>query len=132
MTNYALYRYNKQVGPTFPTEEEARKDAYFPVTGEFSIREVPDPSAPELSFGNRLNYLEVYQEQENERNLWPLTWPLTVTIAGDEESCCQTYNLNENEIVALFNLLYKILKRDYKKKLEELQQAAAYANLEEL
>lgn len=72
----------------------------------------------ELSFGDGLNYMEISQSQEGEQN----PWPLTITIAGDEENHCQSYNMNENELFALFNLLYKILKKDYTKKLEDLRQ----------
>ena len=48
--------------------------------------------------------------------------PLSITITGPDAGHVQSYDMSENELLALFNLLYKILKRDYSKKLEELQR----------
>lgn len=84
--------------------------------------------AEELSFGDGLNYMEISQDQEREQNLWPLT----ITIAGDEESCCQSYDMNENELLALFNLLTEILTDTYEKRIQELRfRAGIYNSLQE-
>jgi len=50
-------------------------------------------------------------------------WPLTIEIEGlyEDDYCELSYSLNDNELIALFNYLYEILKRDYTRKIEELQ-----------
>ena len=59
-------------------------------------------------------------------------WPLEISILGMEEDCCQTYNMNENELFALFNLLTDILTGTYLKRIEELRhKAGIYNSLQE-
>jgi len=48
--------------------------------------------------------------------------PLSITITGPNAAHIQSYDINENELLALFNLLYRILKKDYSEKIEGLRQ----------
>lgn len=61
-------------------------------------------------------------------------WPLTIEIEGlyQDDWCELSYSLNDNELIALFNYLYRILKQDYEEKLEELRQSIEYTNLTEI
>ena len=52
-------------------------------------------------------------------------WPLEISILGMEPDCEQTYNMNENELFALFNLLTEILTGTHEKRSEELRHKSA-------
>ncbi len=71
----------------------------------------------DLTFEDGENHMEISEDIEDSE------YPLEITIIGSEEQHIQSYYMTENELFALFNLLYKILKRDYTKKLEELRQS---------
>ena len=60
-------------------------------------------------------------------------WPLTIEIEGlyEDNYCEVSYSLNENEIIALFDFLYRILKTSNDKRQEALRQSVEYANLTE-
>ena len=76
----------------------------------------------DLSFDSGYNYMEISEGTEESK------WPLEISIRDEEEDHFQSYCMNENELLALFNLLYRILKRDYSKKLEELQQLVLHGD----
>ena len=66
------------------------------------------------------------------RNVEGAEYPLEISILGMEEDCCQTYNMNENELFALFNLLTEILTDTYEKRIQELRfRAGIYNSLQE-
>ena len=54
--------------------------------------------------------------------------PLSITITGPSTGHIQSYDMNENELFALFNLLHDILKRSYSKKLKKLQQLVLHGD----
>ena len=58
-------------------------------------------------------------------------YPLEIGIVDTQGDSVQivSYRMNENELFALFNLLYKILKRDHSNRLEQLSESVAYSNL---
>lgn len=59
-------------------------------------------------------------------------WPLEISMVGQERHYIQTYNMNENELFALFNLLTDILTDTYEKRIQELRfRAGIYNSLQE-
>lgn len=47
--------------------------------------------------------------------------PLSITITGPNAEHVQSYDMNENELLALFDLLTEILTDTYEKRIQELK-----------
>ena len=152
MTRFALFQEDKKVSPPFITRENlyffikkhraeaimvsgdsklhpalsgitALRSGYY--INEIADEELDEVQAEDLHFEDAASKICMDISGDTEG----AEWPLEISILGMEEDYCQTYSMNENEIVALFNLLYRILKKDYGKKLEELQESVAHLNL---
>ena len=81
-------------------------------------------SSETLSFHGDDSLLEVSETTEGSE------YALEICIIDErEDSAVHSYHMNENELFALFNLLYKILKRDHSNRLEELSESVAHSNL---
>ena len=78
-----------------------------------------------LRFDGDNSLLEISETHEGSE------YPLEIGIVDTQGDNIQivSYRMNENELFALFNLLYRILKRDYGNRLEELSESVAHSNL---
>ena len=57
--------------------------------------------------------------------------PLSITITGPSTGHVQRYDMNENELFALFNLLTEILTNTYELRIQELRfRAGTYNSLQ--
>jgi len=56
-------------------------------------------------------------------------WPLRIAITGPGVGASHSYIMNDNEIIALYNMLHDILTKKEAKDLEDARQSAAYSNL---